>query len=253
MCLFFDDDYEEVMRKLVGSLRSMGSWSDSWQVPSTSAIAQARQRLGSEPMRELFDRVAVPIAGYGTKGAWLRSRRLMAVDGFVLDVPKTDDNVESFGRSHHDAAAASAFPQVRVVGLGECGSHAIVAAGVDGCRVSEQALFEELLDSFEPDMLVMADRNFYGFPLWREAVATGADLLWRTQSTLKLPVVTPLPDGSYLSIVFRPKLRDYHRADLIEEIRAGGETHPDQAIVVRVIEYEVPDREGNGKHEVIRL
>jgi hypothetical protein len=49
MCLFFDDDYEEVMRKLVGSLKSMSSWRDNWKVPSTSAIAQARQRLGSGP------------------------------------------------------------------------------------------------------------------------------------------------------------------------------------------------------------
>lgn len=32
MCLFFDDDYEEVMRKLVGALKSMGSWRDGWKV-----------------------------------------------------------------------------------------------------------------------------------------------------------------------------------------------------------------------------
>jgi hypothetical protein len=50
MCLFFDDDYEEVMRKLVGSLKSMNSWRDDWKVPSTSAITQARQRLGVEPL-----------------------------------------------------------------------------------------------------------------------------------------------------------------------------------------------------------
>src|ERR1700761_2590055 len=35
LCLFFDDDYEEVMRKLVGSLKSMDSWRDNWKVPST--------------------------------------------------------------------------------------------------------------------------------------------------------------------------------------------------------------------------
>src|SRR3954447_10995060 len=57
MCLFFDDDYEEVIRKLVGSLEDMHSWSGSWHVPSVSAISQARVRLGPEPMKELFDRV----------------------------------------------------------------------------------------------------------------------------------------------------------------------------------------------------
>lgn len=252
MCLFFDDDYEEVMRKLVGSLQSMDSWSDSWHVPSTSAIAQARQRLGAEPLRELFERVAVPVAGYGTKGAWLRSRRLMAIDGFTLDVADTAANVKRFGRSQ-DGPKPSAFPQVRVVGLGECGSHAIVAAAVDSRRVGEQTLAAQLVDSLEQDMLVMADRNFYGFPLWRKALATGANLLWRVQSTVRLPVVKPLPDGSYLSVVFRPKLRDYHRGDLINALRSGEQVHPLQAIAVRVVEYQVPDREGNGTNEVIRL
>lgn len=252
MCLFFDDDYEEVMRKLVGSLQSMDSWSNSWHVPSTSAIAQARQRLGVEPLRELFERVAVPMAGYGTKGAWLRSRRLMAVDGFVLDIPDTSENVAQFGRSQN-GPAASAYPLVRVVGLGECGSHAIVDAAVGGARIGEETLAAQLVGSFESDMLVMADRNFYGYPLWRQAVETGADLLWRVTSHVQLAVVTPLSDGSYLSVVFRPKLRPYHRSALIDAVRAGKSVHPAQALVVRVIEYEVPDRVGNGKHEIIRL
>src|SRR5439155_17066746 len=98
MCLFYDDDYEEVLRKLVGSLQEMDSWAEDWEMPTTSAITQARQRLTAEPLRGLFERVAAPVAGRGTKGAWLRSRRLMAVDGFTLDVPDTEDNVTEFGR-----------------------------------------------------------------------------------------------------------------------------------------------------------
>lgn len=252
MCLFFDDDYEEVMRKLVGSLQSMDSWSDSWHVPSTSAITQARQRLGPEPLRELFERVAVPMAGYGTKGAWLRSRRLMAIDGFVLDVPDTADNAERFGRSHL-GSTASAFPQARVLGLGECGSHVIVDAVLGGPRSAEKTLALELTRSFEQDMLVMADRHFFGYSLWHKALETGADLLWRVVSTLRLPVVAAMSDGSYLSIVCQPKLANHHRRAIIDTVRAGGRPHPAQALVVRVLEYEVPDREGNGKNETIRL
>lgn len=139
MTLFFDDDYEEVMCKLVESLRDMRSWSDSWRVPTTSAITQARARLGWEPLRELFDRCAVPVAQPGTKGGWLAGRRLMAIDGFTLDVAGTPANAEGFQRPG-SGDQAGAFPQVRVVALGECGSHAIVAAAVDGCRVGEQTL-----------------------------------------------------------------------------------------------------------------
>lgn len=53
MCLFYDEDYEEVMRWLVGSLKDMGSWRDDWVVPSTSAITQARQRLKADSLRVL--------------------------------------------------------------------------------------------------------------------------------------------------------------------------------------------------------
>jgi hypothetical protein len=37
----------------------------------------------------LFDKVAVPVAGELTRGAFLRHWRLMAIDGFELDVPDT--------------------------------------------------------------------------------------------------------------------------------------------------------------------
>jgi len=65
--LFWEDDYEEVMCKLVESLRDMRSLSDSWQMPKTSAISQARARLGWEPLRELFERCAVPVAEPGAR------------------------------------------------------------------------------------------------------------------------------------------------------------------------------------------
>jgi hypothetical protein len=252
MCLFYDDDYEEVVKKLVGSLQDMGSWADSWHVPSSSAITQARKRLGPAPLRELFERVAAPVAGYGTKGAWLGSRRLMALDGFVLDVPDTAENVETYGVSQ-GGPHRSSYPQVRVVGLGECGSHAIVDATIGSCRAGETTLTPRLFRSFEPDMLVLADRNFYGYELWRSALQTDAALLWRVGTSPKLPVLNNLADGSYLSVIFRKGLRDYHREAIIEAARAGEAVHPIQGIIVRVIEYDVPDREGSGKRDPIRL
>ena len=77
--LFFGQAYEEVMRQMTGTLQSLGSWDQDWKVPSASAITQARQRLGAGPLKELFHRAAVPVAGLGTTGAWLRGRRLMAI------------------------------------------------------------------------------------------------------------------------------------------------------------------------------
>ena len=80
MTLFFDDAYEEVMRKLVEGLRFLRSWDEYWQVPSASALCQARARFGAEPVRELHARVVRPLAGAGTPAAWLGYLRVMAVD-----------------------------------------------------------------------------------------------------------------------------------------------------------------------------
>lgn len=252
MCLFYDDDYEEVMRKLVGSLKEMDSWDDDWEVPTTSAISQARKRLTGEPLRVLFDRVAVPVAGRGTKGGWLGRRRLMAIDGFMLDVPDTDENVEEFGRLD-TGPKASAFPQVRVLALNECGSHASVAASFGPCRKDERALLTDTIGAFEPGMLVIADRNFYSFDLWQQALDTGADLLWRVSSTVTLPMIEPVPDGSYRSVVINPTISRARRVKLLERIRRGESVPKEEAIPVRVVEYEIPDREGNGTGELICL
>jgi hypothetical protein len=252
MCLFYDEDYEEVMRKLVGSLKDMESWRDEWTVPSTSAITQARKRLKVDPLRVLFERTAVPVAGRGTKGAWLGSRRVMAVDGFMLDIADTPDNVKEFGRLD-EGPKASAFPQARVVTLAECGSHADVAASFGPCKTDERALLTDMLGALEPDMLVIADRNLSSFELWTQALSTEADLLWRVSATVTLPVIQSLPDGSYRSLVINPKITGARRKALIDQVRHGHTVPASAAIPVRVIEYEIPDREGNSTGELICL
>jgi hypothetical protein len=250
MCLFFDDDYEEVMRKLVGSLEDMRSWSGSWQVPSVSAISQARIRLGPHPMRELFERIAVPLAEPGTKSAWLGHRRIMAIDGFVLDTPDTPKNRDKYGIDGPEASQHP-YPQVRVVGLVECGTHAIIDAAFAGTGTGEQVLMPDLLRSVEPDMLIIADRGFYGYDLWDQALDTGAALLWRVKSHIRLPVVRELGDGSFLSVIFPARTAQARRTSIIDTVRNGEQPHPAQAKAVRVIEYTIPNR--GGADETIRL
>src|SRR4051794_37480992 len=94
--LFFGDAYEEVMQKLVQGLRYLQVWRSDWQVPTASALCKARQRLGEEPLRQLFQRIAVPLAEPAAPGAWLDRWRLMAIDGVLLDVPDTPDNDRVF-------------------------------------------------------------------------------------------------------------------------------------------------------------
>ena len=102
--LFFGEAYEEVMRQLVNGLRFLGNWRYDWPVPYTSALSQARTRLGEAPLKLLFERIAVPMARAGTRGAWVHGLPVMAIDGLVFDVPDTTANDEAFGRGGNDQA-----------------------------------------------------------------------------------------------------------------------------------------------------
>ena len=255
LALFAEEDYEEVAARLTETLASWGCWDQSWATPTSGGLTQARKRLGPEPLELLFDKVAGPVAGELTRGAFLRHWRLMAIDGFELDVPDTPANAAAFG---YPAGAREhpAFPKVRVVTIGECGSHAKVAAQmgpVGGKGASEQALARRMFGQLQEDWLLIADRGFYNWPDWQAAAATGAALLWRVKADLRLPVLELLPDGSYLSLVAKPTLHDKARNKLIAAARAGERLDPAQAMRVRVIEYEIPDRDGDGSGELIAL
>lgn len=253
LALFAEEDYEEVATRLTETLVLWGCWDDAWSTPTSGGITQARKRLGPEPLELLFDRVAGPVAGELTRGAFLRHWRLMAIDGFELDVPDTPANAAMFGYPAGGRERA-AFPKVRVVTIGECGSHAKAAAQmgpVGGKGSSEQALARRMFGRLEEDWLLIADRGFYNWPDWQAAAATGAALLWRVKTGLRRPVVELLPDGSYLSVVARPTVHDQARAKLIAAARAGEYLDPARAMRVRVIEYQIGGRDGDG--EVIAL
>ena len=224
LALWREAPLEEVLRVVCEGLQWLSGGQPGAVQASKSAISQARTRLGPEVMRQLADRVLRPLARPDAPGAWYRGWRLMAVDGSCMDVADEAVNAEHFGYPGA-SRGQSAFPQTRVLGLVECGTHAVVAASIAPYGHSEVAMAAELLPAkLTGDMLVMADRNFYGFKLWQKACASGAKLLWRVKSNLGLPVEQELADGSYLSTVY----------DSDDRARRSGQQ-------VRVIDYTLKD------------
>jgi hypothetical protein len=252
LCLFPGDDYEEVAAKVTGSLSRFGCWDASWQVPTSSGITQARKRLGPAVMADVFEGVAQAVATSDTRGAWLRRWRLLAIDGFDVDLEDTEGNVERFGYAG-SGDNRSALPKARVLALAECGTHAFVAAELDAYAVGEKTLANRLYPRLRPDELLTADRNFYSWDAWALAARTGAALLWRAPTQVDLPLVRVGPDGTYLTVLINPKIRGGRRAGILAAVQAGHELDPDEAHLARVVEYQVPDREGNGAGEVIVL
>jgi len=250
LALFADEDYEEVAGRLTGALRSWGSWDERWEPPTKGAVTQARQRLGPEPVAELFAQVAVPVAGLDGEGAFLGPWRLMSVDGTELDVPDTPANREAFGAGANDGP----FPKVRLVTVCECGSRApvLAAMGPSAAKGSgEQSLARTLYPRLEEGWLLLADRLFYGWADWCAAAGSGADLLWRVKDDVGLPFLELLPDGSYRSVLVKTSVKGARRAGLVEAARRGEDLDPSLARHVRVVEYEVTGR--NGEDGLIAL
>lgn len=166
----------------------------------------------------------------------------MALDGTCLDVADTPANAAAFGRPGTGRGqGVGAFPQVRLVGLAECGTHAITNAAVGPYTTGETTLAAGVLEGLGPGMLALADRGLLTVALWRQARASGAELVWRAKtgrSGHALPVDELLADGSWLS-----------------RLDAGGHRRRDPRgpIVVRVLDYTLEDPGRPGHHQRYRL
>jgi hypothetical protein len=228
LALYMQSSYREVLRCLLEGIQWLVEPGAAINVAGNSGISQARTRLGWEPVRQLHDDVVRPVAVAATKGAWYRAWRLISVDGSTLDVADEKGNNEAFGRPGA-SRGESAYPKIRFVSLVENGTHVLFGSRMADYATSEVALAKTVLANLGKGMLCLADRGFFGFEMWKQAAATGADLLWRVRKNIHLPCEKRLPDGSYLSRIYSSQ-QDQRRG------RNG--------IVVRVIEYRLEGVEG---------
>jgi hypothetical protein len=228
LALYMQSSYREVLRCLLEGIQWLLKPSATISVAGNSGISQARTRLGWEPLRQLHDEVVKPVAVAATKGAWYLEWRLVSLDGSTLDVADEKGNNEVFGRPA-SSRGESAYPQIRFVSLVENGTHVLFGSRMAGYATSETALAKTVLPSLSKGMLCLADRGFFGFEMWKQAVATGADLLWRVRKNILALCEKRLPDGSYLSRIYA--------SDKDKQWGTDG-------IIVRVIEYRLEGVEG---------
>ena len=228
LAVYMQSSYREVLRCLLEGIQWLRDPSATIRVAGKSGISQARTRVGWEPFRQLHDELVKPIAVPATKGAWYGAWRLVSLDGSTLDVADEQVNADAFGRPGA-SRGSSAYPQIRFVSLVENGTHVLFGSQVDAYATGEITLAKKVLPCLRKGMLCLADREFFGYQLWKQARATGADLLWRVKKNMRLVCEKRLPDGSYLSRIY-PSERDLR--------------HKTNGIVVRVIDYRLEGVEG---------
>ncbi len=223
LALYMQASYREVLRCLLEGIQWLVDPAVALKAAGKSGISQARTRLGWKPLSDLYDAVVTPIAVRATKGAWYRDWRLVSLDGSTLDVADEQANDLAFGRPG-SSRGDSAYPQIRFVALVEHGTHVLFGSRMAGYGTGEITLAKAVLVGLHKGMLCLADRQFFGFALWQEALATGADLVWRIKRNMRLSCDRRWPDGSYQSRICASE-RDWR--------------HKTNGVIVRVVDYRL--------------
>lgn len=234
MGLWASESMRHALAEVVAGWRD-GAASDEagWQLPSTAAIVQARQRAGARLLRELFGAVACPIATARTGGAFLGGLRLMAIDGTTIDVADTPENERAFGRPT-TGRGVGACPQIRVLALIETGTHVLCDAVIRPFGSGEVPTALRLLRSVGPGMLLLWDRGFHSYEMVRATLQREAQFLGRTKRNIVLRPTEILPDGSFLARIYPSPTARRRDEDGIE---------------VRVIEYALDTAAGPGREQ----
>lgn len=233
MTLVPDADIPEVICRVAGLLALL-PWDRPWHGPGTEALTRRREMIPAELFEALFWRVAGPVASPDEPGMTWRGLLVCALDGFQAAVPDTDANRAYFGSSG-TADNSAPFPQVRAVLATAAGSRGTLGLEAGPSPDGEQTLTRRMVKHhpgiFAAGRLFLMDRNFPGISLIRDIRAAGAHLLMRVKSDILLPLLQPLPDGSYRSFL--------------------GDR--ESCVPLRVIEYDVAVPGSGGDDELFAL
>jgi hypothetical protein len=187
--LFAELGYPQVWARLVAGLHGIPV-----VTPSSSALTQARRRIGAAPLAAVFRLLAGPAAG----AARWRKLLVCAIDSTTLFVPDSPANLTRFPYQG-GGNGPSGYPMLRLLAVVACGTRTVIDIAFGSWRVGESTMAPRLFGCLRPGMLLLADRNFAVADLITRIASTGAELLIRAKNNRALPAIAHLPDGSWLS------------------------------------------------------
>jgi len=222
MALVRDRAIKDVVRQLDLALPAR----DGQRTVASSAVTQARHRLGAEPLEWLFERTAIEWAHRSAVGDQWRGLSLFGMDGTTLRIPDSDENREHFGGQKGRWDGISGYPLVRLVTVMALRSHLFAAACFGPYTHSEKALARPLWDSIPESSLVLMDRDYLDASIFHELSSKNRHWIVpaKTNSTWR-------------------EIKKLGKGDLLVEMERSGtasQKHPHlpQYFDVRAIRYE---------------
>lgn len=170
MALFRDRPIPEIVQRL--DLVLPGEDGQRQDV-ANSAITPARDRLGFEPLRRLFEATARRWAGESAERYPWRGLTLLGIDGTTLRVPDSAEN-----RRVYESFSGSNYPIVRLAMLMALRSRVALDCSFAGGRTSETTLAKDLLGSIPDSSLTILDRYFHNYEIWHRIHSQGENRHW---------------------------------------------------------------------------
>lgn len=208
MALLRDRSIQEVVRHLGLVLPA----EDQSSTITGSAILQARDRLGEEPVAAVFAQIADHWVDRSADQHRWRGLRVYGVDGSTLRIPDTQENEAAFGRPS-SGRGRSGYPQLRLVALMVLRSHELLSLAFGRCDESELTLAEPLWSKIPDQSLTLVDRGFISYLVFHRIRSAGSERHWltRAKKNLKWNKVKCLgPNDDLVEIPTHKTLRRKH-------------------------------------------
>jgi len=222
MALVRDRSIHDVVRQLDLALPAR----DGMRTVASSAVAQARARLGAEPLEWLFERTSNEWAHRSADQDRWRGLALYALDGTTLRVPDSDENRAHFGSQNGRWDGISGYPLVRLVTVMALRSHLVASACFGPYGTGEHQFAKPLWDTIPENSLVLMDREYLD-----------ANIFYDLSSKNRQWITPARTTSSWREI------RKLGKGDLLVEMEQSSEAHkrhPDhpRRFDVRVIQYQ---------------
>jgi len=165
---------------------------------SSAAIIKARDNLGVEPIRRIFDFTANTWALSSLDEHLWRGLRIVGIDGTCLRVPDSLENEAAFGRPKGDKARGQAgYPQIRAVALLALRTRLLLGVAFDAFTVGEHTLAKMLWGKLPSHSLTILDKGLIDYGVFYDIISSGEGrhVLFRAKKNMKWHVVAVLGKG----------------------------------------------------------
>lgn len=220
MALYRDRPIDDVVRALDLVLPDADGLT---QGVTKGAIPQARDRVGADPLKDLFLCTARHWALASADRHRWRGLMVLGLDGTRLRIPDSPDNRAAFGLAVSARAGTCSYPLVQAVALMALRSHLLLDFDFAAIETGEVTLADPMLERAPADSLIIVDRGFAYHAVFQQIARGGRHWLARARKTIRWTTVRKLGAGDELVEVYT----SYHQ-----------NSHTPPPYMARAIRYE---------------